>query len=194
MFNNKKWPKVKLGEFCTIHTGNTPPRINKDYYGDYIEWIKSDDILEYQISPKKSRECLSKIGASIGRIAKKDTILMTCIAGSIKSIGNVCLLDREVSYNQQINSIRANDDTNPMFLYALLKNSNEQIHRATASMLKYIINKSVLEKIEVIKPPIKLQNEFAEIMIEIEKQKEKQRKTSVEIDTLFSSILDKISN
>ena len=28
----------------TVVTGNTPPRTNEEYYGNYIEWIKSDNI------------------------------------------------------------------------------------------------------------------------------------------------------
>ena len=42
--NPMKWDKCAIGQRCDIITGNTPPRADKDNYGEYIEWIKSDNI------------------------------------------------------------------------------------------------------------------------------------------------------
>ena len=42
--NPKGWEKRKLADKCSIITGNTPSRKVDEYYGDYIEWIKSDNI------------------------------------------------------------------------------------------------------------------------------------------------------
>ena len=36
---------VKFSSIAKIITGNTPSRKSPEYYGDYIEWIKSDNIV-----------------------------------------------------------------------------------------------------------------------------------------------------
>jgi hypothetical protein len=41
---------------------------------------------------------------------------ITCIAGSISCLGNVAVADRDVAFNQQINSLTPNDDVNELFL------------------------------------------------------------------------------
>ena len=91
-----------LKDTCKVVTGNTPSRGVEDYYGDYVEWIKTDNIVSGLLNPTMAAECLSEEGMKVGRIVEKDSILMACIAGSIASIGRVCVTDRTVAFNQQI--------------------------------------------------------------------------------------------
>lgn len=97
--------KMILKDTCKIITGNTPSRAIDEYYGEFIEWIKTDNIVSGLLYPTKAIEGLSEKGVKIGRTVDKDSILMACIAGSIASIGRVCITDRRVAFNQQINAI-----------------------------------------------------------------------------------------
>lgn len=42
--NPKKIKKVKIREMGEVVTGNTPPRNVPENYGEYIEWVKSDNL------------------------------------------------------------------------------------------------------------------------------------------------------
>ena len=106
--NPKGWDKKPLSDECKIITGNTPSRKNADYYGNFIEWIKSDNINTPNAWLTTASEFLSEEGLKVGRSVEKDCILMTCIAGSIGCIGNVSVTDRKVTFNQQINGIIPN--------------------------------------------------------------------------------------
>lgn len=97
--------KKPLGSTCKVITGNTPSRKVPEYYGEYIEWIKTDNIVSGLLHPTKASEYLSEQGALEGRTVDENAILMTCIAGSVASIGRVCVTDRRVSFNQQINAV-----------------------------------------------------------------------------------------
>lgn len=103
--NSFGFDKMMLKDTCKVVTGNTPSRSVAEYYGDYIEWIKTDNIVPGLFNPTKATESLSKKGMEIGRIVDRNSILMACIAGSIASIGRVCITDRMVAFNQQINAI-----------------------------------------------------------------------------------------
>ena len=100
--NPLEFDKKTLKTTCKVITGNTPPRAIDEYYGDYVEWIKTDNIVDGTLHPTKAVEKLSQKGMEIGRVVNRDSILMACIAGSIASIGRVCVTDRTVAFNQQM--------------------------------------------------------------------------------------------
>ena len=99
------FPKSMLKDTCKVVTGNTPSRAVQEYYGDFVEWIKTDNIVSGLPNPTKATESLSEEGMKVGRVVNKNSILMACIAGSITSIGKVCITDRTVAFNQQINAV-----------------------------------------------------------------------------------------
>ena len=168
--NSMGFEKQKLKDSCIVVTGNTPSRAIAEYYGDYVEWIKTDNIVTGLINPTRAKECLSEKGMEVGRIVQKDSILMTCIAGSIASIGRVCITDRTVAFNQQINAIIP-DRYNVLFLYVLLQISKNYLAEDVNMALKGILSKSKLEEKQLIVPPIELQNQFADFVRQVDKSK-----------------------
>lgn len=188
--NEKKWIKIQLQEECEIITGNTPSRKEKEYYGNYIEWIKSDNIIPFTLYPTKAKEFLSEIGVKKGRKIEKNNILMTCIAGSINSIGNVSITDREVSFNQQINGIKVQKN-NVWFMFKQFEFSKKYIQSSITMSLKGILSKSKLSELYFIFPPIELQNQFAERIKMIEKSKIEIQKSIEETQKLFDSLMEK---
>lgn len=168
--NEKGWKKSCLSNECGIITGNTPPRKNKENYGDFIEWIKSDNITSQSIYLSQAIEYLSKEGSKVGRFVDSPSILMTCIAGSIKSIGNVAIANRKVAFNQQINAIIPNNH-NIYFLYSLFQVTQKYIQSSISMNLKGIISKSKLSSLEFIFPPREVQNQFASYFLSIQEQR-----------------------
>jgi type I restriction enzyme S subunit len=154
------WEKKTLKSMGRVQTGNTPPRENKNYYGDYIEWIKTDNINTPSPFLTKAKEYLSEDGLRIGRVVEKDSLLVTCIAGSRSVIGNAAIADRRVAFNQQINSFSPNVG-NIIFYYFLFLNSKLYIQGFSTDNMKGMISKSTFEKIELIFPPANLQDDFA---------------------------------
>lgn len=188
---SRKWKKIPLNEYGQIVTGNTPPRKDKENYGDYIDWIKSDNLNTPETFVTKSSESLSKKGAKIGRIVPKNSILITCIAGSIRSIGNIAIADKDVAFNQQINAIVPNENVDSWYLYYLIKNSQEIIQNASTKSLKGIVSKSKFSSIQLPNPPISLQREFANIAKNIEKIRMDQKQSNEYINNLFSNMMQR---
>lgn len=163
---------VKFSSIAKIITGNTPSRKSLEYYGDYIEWIKSDNIVNTDLYISQAKEFLSEQGAVRGRVAPKGSLLMTCIAGSIRSIGNVGFCDRPVAFNQQINAIILENDINPLYVYWLLKLFKSSIIANVEMSLKGIISKTQLENMFIpIVASNKEQDLFAKFVLLINKLK-----------------------
>ena len=186
--NPKEYKKRKIKDTCNVITGNTPSRAVSAYYGDYIEWIKTDNIVSGLINPTTATEFLSEKGMSVSKTVEKGSILMACIAGSVSSIGRVCVTDRKVAFNQQINAIVPND-YNILFLYVLLQISKEYLVEGISMALKGILSKSKLENKLLIVPPREQQEAFATFVKQIDKAKAIVLKALDEAQTLFDSLM-----
>ena len=114
---------------------------------------------------------------------------MTCIAGSRDRIGDAAVTDRKVAINQQINAIVPNAVTDPEFLCELVQMMKPIIQHKATGVMTGIINKSSLEQIEAIHPPLTLQKKFAQRIGQIRGLEAKQGASRSRLDDLFQSIL-----
>lgn len=187
--NDRGWEQKAIREMGKVTTGNTPPRKDVGNYGNFIEWIKSDNISETLDYVSQSKEYLSEEGAAKGRIAPEGSTLVTCIAGSHESIGKAALTDRDVAFNQQINAVIPFEDVNLFYLYAAIKFSKPKIQSLSAKGMKGIVNKSQLEGVMLSAPPYELQEEFAIRAVELFEVKDSQIEANKYCKALLQSLL-----
>lgn len=187
--NEQGWDKPELKAFGKISTGNTPPRNDPaNYDGDFIEWIKTDNITGDAVVVTPSTEHLSEVGAKKARTVTNGALLVACIAGSIESIGRSALTDRKVSFNQQINAIQPGKDVNPLYLYGLFKLCRAYVQSHATKGMKKILTKGDFEKITMIKPPFEIQIRFAVIVEKIEGLKSRYQKSLTDLETLYGAL------
>ena len=180
--------KRMLKDTCKVITGNTPSRAIPEYYGDFVEWIKTDNIVSGLLNPTKAAESLSEKGLEAGRTVDSGAILMACIAGSIASIGRVCVTDRKVAFNQQINAV-VPKQYDIFFLYSLIQMSKEYLVEDINMALKGILSKSKLEEKEFIVPPMELQEQFADFVKQVDKSKVAVQTALDKAQLLFDSLM-----
>jgi type I restriction enzyme S subunit len=186
--NAKGLPRQPLGKFGKIVTGNTPPRSDPGNFGDAVEWIKSDNVNTEEHFLTHAVEGLSVKGKELGRIVPKDSILVTCIAGSPASIGRAAIADRSVAFNQQINAITPFKDVNLYFLYAQFLIGKALVLRSSTNSMKGMISKGEFQKIEFLRPEPSEQAKFGKVF---EKQIEASRllrEASIQAAELFSTL------
>lgn len=186
--NPRGYEKRELRSTCSVITGNTPSRSVSEYYGNYIEWIKTDNIVTGRMTPSSAVECLSESGLAVGRSVNEGAILMACIAGSIASIGRVCMTDRRVAFNQQINAIIPNM-YDVRFLFVLLQISKDYLVEEINMALKGILSKTKLEEKLFYVPPMDLQKQFAGFFEQIDKSKSAIQQSLNKTQLLFDSLM-----
>ena len=189
LLNPMRWPTKRVADFGRVMTGNTPPRRISAYYGDHIDWVKSDNLNTPFTFTTRSEEKLSEKGAQVGRIAPKGSVLVTCIAGSLSSIGNAAIADRDVAFNQQINAVIPGRDVDSFFLYHLMVLSKKLIQDSSTHSMKGMVSKSTFEDIRLISPPLELQQRFGTIARKQETVVENQTVSKRHIDSLFDAKL-----
>ncbi|POY40550.1 restriction endonuclease subunit S [Flavobacterium alvei] len=187
--NERKWNKKQLKEFGEIITGNTPPRANKEFYNDnFIEWIKTNNIIRESLFLSKAEEYLSEKGFKVSRYVNENALLVTCIAGSLSSIGRSAISDRKVAFNQQINAIVPNKEVSVYFLYWMIKISDEYIHSFATKGMKRLITKGVFEQIEFIKPDYNLQKDFEKVAINANNLLSKLMQSKTQLENLLNGL------
>lgn len=181
------WPCKRLDEICTIVTGNTPSRKDPSNYGDCVEWCKTDNITDAKYLTAAS-EMLSEKGASKGRVVPAGSILMACIAGSVKSIGKVAVADRSVAFNQQINALVLSEKIDVEYLLWALRLSKDYLCSGVNMQLKGILNKTSLSAKRFCVPPLSLQQEFANFVAQVDKLKFETQQSIEKLQMLYDSL------
>lgn len=156
-----KWPQTTISGLGRVVTGNTPPRAQTELYGDTVEWVKTNDIDPLSGAVRRATEGLSALGAKQGRVVPKGSVLVTCIAGSLERIGDAAIVDREVAINQQINAILPAEGVDSVFLWQLVRVLHDVIQNRATGVMTRLVNKTTLENVPAILPPLELQREFA---------------------------------
>ncbi len=188
--NPMGWECSTLKLMGVVSTGNTPSRAIPEYYGEHIEWVKTTNINTPNMYLTLAKEYLSLEGLKVARYVNPNSLLVTCIAGSKKVIGNVAIADRKVAFNQQINSFTPSVG-NILYYYYLFIIGKKYIQSFSTNSMKGMINKSKFESIDFISPPVSLQNQFAERIEVIEKQKQQAQANLEKSEALFNSLLQR---
>jgi type I restriction enzyme, S subunit len=186
--NPMGWARSRIGDLGDVITGNTPARKCSEYYGDAIEWIKSDNINDPSFTLTNAEEGLSQQGKRIARIAPKGSVLVTCIAGSRSCIGNAAIADREVAFNQQINAFVPGKRILLWYAFGIFLMGKDLVQRASTNSMKGMVSKSAFAGITIPLPPLDLQHRFAAIVESVERQKALMRAHLAELEALFASL------
>ena len=186
--NSMGWDTFALGAVGEVITGNTPSRKRPEYYGEDIEWIKSDNINDPSFVLTEAEERLSVTGKAVARTSPSGSILVTCIAGSPSCIGNAAIANREVAFNQQINAFVPGKRIALWFAFGVFWVGKRLVQNSSTSSMKGMVSKSAFSAISIPIPPTSLQSRFAAIAESVEHQKASQRAHLAELDTLFASL------
>lgn len=184
--NSSQLPTAPLSALARIQTGNSPNRGEELNFGDSIEWIKSDNLGGSVATVAK--EMLSETGRTKARIAPRGSVLVTCIAGSTKSIGKASIVDRDVAFNQQINAILPSDSLDPNFLLWQLKCAPELVRQESTGGMKALVNKTAFGAIEVLCPPLSEQQDFSRQVAEVQKLRDLVSLRSQSAESLLASL------
>jgi type I restriction enzyme S subunit len=157
------WEVKKLKEIGNAQTGTTPKTVDKENFGDFIPFIKPADIdITGNGAIRYDHDGLSEKGLRTGRKMVTGSILMVCIGATIGKVGFV---DRDVSCNQQINSLTVKEGFSTKFIYYALSTKaffDQVLHNAAQATLP-IINKGKWETLTISFPKsIKVQQSIVD--------------------------------
>ena len=183
--NEKAWEVKKMGEIGTIVGGSTPSTNDQSNWDGTINWITPAELGEQLYYGETIRKLTEK-GAKGLTMMPVGTVLLSSRA----PIGKLAITTTSMCCNQGFKNIICNNNINNVFLYYYLKNTMNLIQALGRGATFKEVSKSAISSYKVIIPPLALQQEFAEKVEAIERQKSLIQQSIVETQTLFDSRMD----
>ena len=179
--NEKDWDKVKLSDVAKIIMGQSPPSSSYNEKGIGMPFYQGNvDFGEKYPKIKKYTDKITKI-------ANENTILMSVRA----PVGELNITKIECCIGRGLCSIKINEKLNLEYLFYYLKNIMINIKKIEKGSTFKSINKKEIENIEVLLPPLELQNKFATKIEAIQKLKFEIEKSLKETENLYNSLMQK---
>ena len=187
--NEKGWEVKKLGEFCEIGTGSTPSRkIEDNYIGD-ISWVKSTEVCNSYVKETQEHISQKAYDSSNCSIYPKGSVLMA-MYGQGKTRGQVAILEIEACTNQAVAAIVPSKEIHTMFLYFQLHLMYNFIRDMANGCNQSNLNLNIVRSINIILPPLPLQQQFASKIESIEQMKADTKAALQDAELLFQARMD----
>ena len=184
-----EWEKCKLGDYGKVVTGNTPPTKDIENYenGTYL-WASPADLGTIK-SITETKTMLSAQGFSKTRTLPKGSVLVTCIGSTIGKAG---MATKEMSTNQQINSIVVNDNNDNEFVYYAIQSAFPRYLSSIAVQAVPIISKSAFELLPNNRPYLQEQKKIGKFLSMLDERIATQNKIIDKLQSLIKGIAQKI--
>ncbi len=183
-----KWPLAKLLEVAEIISGGTPDTKNPDYWDGDIPWLSIEDFNSGARYVHKSTKKITKKGlekSSTKYLNKGDIIISA--RGTVGAMGQLTV---PMTFNQSCYGLRGKEEITNDYLYFALKLAIEQLKDNSYGAIFGAITIKTFDLIKIPIPPMDVQKK---IISEVEKIEKEESKAENQIESLKTSIEDKLN-
>lgn len=191
--NPKGWDVYKLKSLTSkIGSGSTPKGGDSSYKNDGISLIRSLNIYDGEFSYKNLAFIDQEQANKLKNVILQPNDVLLNITGA--SVARCCIVPKEVlpaRVNQHVSILRIKENVIPEFLEALLISKPMKLHLlkiSGAGATREALTKLQLQELEIIVPPLEIQNEFLLKLKIIKSLININLKQLNELDNLFISI------
>lgn len=192
--NDMLWNTDVLKDICTkIGSGSTPRGGKESYIDEGISLIRSMNVHNAYFEYKDLAHITLDQAEKLNNVVVEHDDLLFNITGA--SVARCCVVPSDVlpaRVNQHVCILRCREKINHIFLQELLVNENYQgklLQIAKSGATREAINKQQLESLEIMLPPLELQNQFASFVEEIDKSRSRIQKSLEASQELFDSLM-----
>jgi type I restriction enzyme S subunit len=154
----------RISQLGRVVTGKTPQTSRQEFFGGEYPFVTPSDLdYNHYYCHTTERTVTEQAKAALpNQFVPADAVMFTCIGATIGKCG---IAPSECLTNQQINSVLANDTTDPRFLYYLLCHNIEVVRSLGGGAATPIVSKSKFEEVELLVPRIReQQRDIAEVL------------------------------
>ena len=182
--NDKGWKKTKICEEATVIGGATPRTDNPlNWDCGSLNWVTPAEL--------KGERYYGQTVKQITEYAVKNANLTllpigTVLLSSRAPIGKVAITTEPMYCNQGFKNIICGKNLVNEYLYQYLLFNNDELNRRGSGVTFKEISKKVVENFPIILPPIELQQQYADNIEAIEKQKALLREQLADAEQLMA--------
>lgn len=191
--NQKNWEITTIGKIVTdVRYGTSKPAVDGGKYPyirmnniTYSGYLDLDNLKYIDIEDEELEKC----------IVRKGDVLFNR-TNSAELIGKTCVfnLDKPMIIAGYIIRIRLINEVLPIYLSMFLNSDYGKIllrGMAKGAVNQANINAQELKSIKIAKPPIELQNQFADFVKQVDKLKSEMEKSLKELEDNFNALMQR---
>ncbi len=198
--NEKGFEKSTVGEQCNVKGGKRVPKnekLVKENTG--FPYIKAGNIKKGIVTTKDIEYLLPQTREKLKRyLVNEGDVCITVVGVNIGDIGIVPKELHKANLTENANKLLINDSKklNNFYLafYLQMDFVQQEIKKRTMAVGVPKLALFRIEQIELLLPPLELQNQFAELVKVIEAQKQQAQLELAKSEELFQSLLQKAFN
>jgi type I restriction enzyme S subunit len=116
------WQETTLGECAAWLSGGTPFKGNPEFWSGPIPWVSAKDMKSFRLHDAEDHISPLAVGSG-GKIVPVGTILLLVRGITLHNDVPICMVTREMAFNQDIKALRPAKNVDGAFLaYWLLAN------------------------------------------------------------------------
>ncbi|MCT2877703.1 restriction endonuclease subunit S [Lactobacillus delbrueckii] len=176
--NQLNWKCKKLNEITSkIGSGATPKGGKESYVVNGVSFVRSLNVYDGNFVYKNLAHLTQVQASQLQNVTLEKNDVLINITGA--SVARSCIVPNDIlpaRVNQHVSILRPNlENVNPVFLNQLLISynfKNKLLNLGSAGgATRQAITKQQLEDLEIILPPIELQNQFTSFVQQVDKSK-----------------------
>jgi len=185
--NEKGWKIRKLSEIGNINRGISKhrPRNDPALLGGAHPLIQTGDVANADFIIREYKQTYSDLGLKQSKKWLAGTLCITIAA----NIAKTAIMGFDACFPDSVVGFTANEQTNNIFIFSWFGFFQKIIEAQAPESAQKNINLRILNDLDVIVPPIKLQSQFAQIVTKIEEQKVLVKNAISETQYLFDSLM-----
>ncbi|WP_034248705.1 restriction endonuclease subunit S [Arenibacter algicola] len=187
--NQKGWEMKEFGDVGKLDRGKSKhrPRNAPELLGGIYPLIQTGDVANSNGRIEEYTSTYSEIGLAQSKMWPKGTLCIT-VAANIAKTG---ILTMDACFPDSVVGFIPNEHTNNEFTLFWMSFLQKIIEANAPQAAQKNINLKILKELKFFCPPINLQNQFAEKIALIEKQKDLAKQELKESKELFNCLLQK---
>jgi type I restriction enzyme S subunit len=189
--NEKGWEKTTLEKLGSVNRGVSKhrPRNDPKLLGGTYPLIQTGDVSNAGTYITTYVQTYSEIGFSQSKLWPTGTLCIT-IAANIAQTGiltfDACFPDSVVGF------VADKDEAHPLFIHGLFGFFQAILEKNAPAAAQKNINLEILRGLEVPKPPLAKQNEFALVMGKIEALKTRYQQSLLNLEALYGALSHRV--
>ncbi|WP_429929953.1 restriction endonuclease subunit S [Agrobacterium vitis] len=121
-----EWSEKNVDKIATIQSGATPSKANAEFWGGSIPWVSAKDMKRLFLEDSEQHISDEAVSNGARRVPKGTILILTRGMTLLKDVP-ICILSREMSFNQDVKGLRPKAGINGLFLAWMLLSSKDRL-------------------------------------------------------------------
>ena len=185
----KGWRQTRLGKIVRLVSGSTPSKQQLSYWNGSIPWVSAKDMKRFRLDDTEDHITF-QASSDGAKMADAGTVLMLVRGMTLLNDLPLCVIQRPMTFNQDIKALVPNPEVTPEFLpYLLLGNKKRFLSLVDlAGHGTGRLNSEQVLALDILLPPLEEQRDIGRILFALDDKIELNRRVNETLEAMARAL------